>query len=70
MEKKVFRIPVTWTVCGVHYVRAESLEDAREAVHDAELPKGSYVGSFQVEDEDECGEVVGTLAEDIEILEA
>jgi hypothetical protein len=79
MEKKVFRIPVTWTVYGVYYVRAESLEDAREAVHDVELPKeSSYVGgSFQVEDE--CGEAVGldgkgwnsgSLTEGIEILEA
>ena len=53
--KKIFRLPVTWEVCGFVNVEAESLEEAvqdfKENVDEYELPTDDceYVdGSFRL----------------------
>lgn len=50
MEKKLYKVPVTWTMSGTYYIRASSPEEAKEAVFDAELPEGQYLDdSFEID---------------------
>ena len=53
---KTFKLPVTWEMCGIVEVEAESLEDAIANFdpHTDELPaEPQYVdGSFQLSDTD------------------
>ena len=55
---KTWKIPVTWEVCGIVEVKADTLEEAMETVRDddsIELPKDNdYVdGSFCLSTDDE-----------------
>lgn len=55
MEKKLYKVPVTWTMSGTYYIRASSPEAAKEAAYQAPLPNGEYVDdSFSI-DEDADG---------------
>ena len=52
-----FKIPVTWEVCGVIEIDAQSIEDAinifDQQSDDIPLPEGNYIdGSFVREDSD------------------
>ena len=53
---KTWRIPVSWEVCGVTEVEADSLEEAIEIAETDEsiaLPDGIYIeGSWKVDTED------------------
>lgn len=55
MADKVYQIPVMWTLTGTYYVRASSLEAAKDIAYDAPLPKnGEYLDeSFELDDPDE-----------------
>lgn len=50
LMKKLYRIPVEWTVSGTMLVKAENLAEAIEEADNAPLPKASeYIeGSFLV----------------------
>jgi hypothetical protein len=50
MNKKLYRIPVLWTVSGTMLVEAESLSEALLEAEDAPLPEASdYLeGTFEI----------------------
>jgi hypothetical protein len=49
---KFFRIPVTWMECGVYFVKADTLEQAKDIAQDANLPEGDYLdNSFEIDHE-------------------
>lgn len=57
MEKKIYRIPVSWECCGILEVEATNLSEAIKMVkadtdadgNDFALPEGDYVdGSFRI----------------------
>ena len=50
MTKKLYRIPVLWTVSGTMLVEAESLSEALIEAEDAPLPEASdYIeGTFEI----------------------
>ena len=60
MEKKVWKIPITWEAFGVVEIEAESLDEAIAIFDETEdsigLPLDSYYvdGSFHREDEETC----------------
>jgi hypothetical protein len=53
-EPKVWKVPVTWQMCGVLEIEADSLEKACDIAYDSGLPDdGEYIdASFEVDDED------------------
>lgn len=49
---KFFRIPVTWMEYGVYFVKADTLEQAKDIAQDADLPEGDYLDcSFEIDNE-------------------
>ena len=59
MAKKVYKVPVTWMMAGVLYIKANSKKEAIDTAYETDLPKGEYIDdSFNV-DEDENVSVVG-----------
>lgn len=61
MSKKIYKVPVTWMMAGVYYIRANSKTEAINTAYGdvGDLPKGEYIDdSFNV-DENENVTVVG-----------
>lgn len=58
MEKKLYKVPVTWKMAGTYYIRASSPEAATDAAYQAPLPNnGDYVaGSFSIDEDAEVQE--------------
>ena len=57
--KKTFELPVTWEMCGIVKIKAETLEEAMEFFYENSyrigLPEGEYVdSSFRLNDPEEC----------------
>lgn len=66
MENKVYKIPVKWMMSGTYYVRASSLEVAKEAVFDVLLPNGEYVDdSFSIDENERVKEVIDFDPKDV-----
>ena len=58
MKKKIFKLPVTWEMCGIVKIEASSLDEAiknfNEEIDYIPLPKGEYVdASFNLTSEEE-----------------
>ena len=50
--KKTFIIPMTWQMCGLKEVIAETLEEAKEIACEGSLPEGDYIDESFKLDED------------------
>ena len=50
---KTYCIPVTWEMCGVYYIKAESEKAAIDIANKDTLPFGEYIeGSFKIDLDD------------------